>query len=42
MTAFWVVGIGINLAMLVALAIWVVRNWKGRDSADRRDPVDRR
>ncbi len=40
MTAFWIIGIGINLALLVALAVWVVRNWNprrsGRDEDDRR------
>lgn len=31
MTAFWVIGIGINLVVLVALGVWVARNWNPRD-----------
>ena len=36
MTAFWVIGIGINVVALVALAVWVVRNWNphGRERDD--------
>lgn len=29
MTAFWIVGIGINVAVVVAVAWWAIRNWKG-------------
>jgi hypothetical protein len=29
MTAFWVVGIGINLVFAGALLWWAVRNWRG-------------
>jgi len=36
MTAFWVIGIGINLVVLVALGVWVARNWnpRGRERDD--------
>jgi len=28
MGAFWIVGIGINVVLLVALIYWVVKNWR--------------
>lgn len=34
MTAFWVIGIGINLVVLVALGVWVARNWNPRRERD--------
>lgn len=32
MSAFWIVGIGINVVMLGALVWWGVRNWHRDDS----------
>ena len=29
MSAFWIAGIGINIVVLVAIAWWAVRNWRG-------------
>ena len=28
MSAFWIVGIGINVVLLAALIYWVVKNWR--------------
>lgn len=39
MTAFWIAGIGINLAALAALGWWALRNWRQGDERD--DPRDR-
>ncbi len=42
MGAFWIVGIGINVVVVVAVVWWAVRNWNGstegrpdRDDGDR-------
>lgn len=43
MTAFWVVGIGINLVFAGALVWWAVRNWRGSSGETARDGrTDRR
>lgn len=38
MTAFWIIGIGINVVMLAALAWWAVRNWPRGDAPPKRRP----
>lgn len=42
MSAFWIVGIGINVAALAALAWWAVRNWRQRDEQDVKDDLGNR
>ena len=43
MTAFWVIGIGINLVFAGAVLWWAVRNWRdSRGDAARDERTDRR
>ncbi len=37
MTAFWVVGIGVNLCAFALLVWWAVKNWPGRGGDNERD-----
>ena len=32
MTAFWAIGIGVNLIAFAALVVWAVRNWRRGDA----------
>jgi len=34
-TAFWVIGIGINVVVMAAVVYWAVKNWR-RDDAPAR------
>jgi len=40
-TAFWVIGIGINIAVMAAVVYWAVKNWRRGDArAPTRKPGD--
>lgn len=36
MSAFWIIGIGINVTVLAVVVVWAVRNWPARDRGRRR------
>lgn len=41
MTAFWVIGIGINVVVMAAVVYWAVKNWRRGDAgAATRNPED--
>jgi hypothetical protein len=41
---FWAIGIGVNLAVMAAVVVWAVRNWRRSSGAPRpkADARDRR
>lgn len=42
MTAFWIVGIGVNVVFFGALAWWAMRNWKQGERTKRERDDGRR
>lgn len=36
MSAFWIIGIGLNVTVLAGVIAWAVKNWPARDRTRRR------